>query len=320
METNSNDNVEEDELDMMMKIQQDIENEEKNNREEEYMEDDDEGEVIIKKNKKKRKKKKKSFFEDEAEDEDDSCPSSSEEEEEDKDTTLGGFIVNDKKNDDDEFMEEDDEEYDEAKEIGNRREVDFEKEENDEEFEEEKEGEENEEETFDESGKEEEEDINEEEEEEEESTKILEDTSDELYNDSRNSNNMSRSMKVVDPSKFSKTGKEDGTSYVFISEAEGPMLSSMSKLQILLLLHVINSPIHRKHIAETSTLKPTFNKNDGILEKLMEEVETSKDQYERSGMNFLFYLCLNLIDQRDREQRLRAALSSRCSNRSNFLI
>lgn len=91
-----------------------------------------------------------------------------------------------------------------------------------------------------------------------------------LYMDPRNSNNMSRSLKIVDVEDVRRLGAVDGYMYTFISEAEGPMLSSMSQKQILVLLHVLNSPLHSTHVVETECLKPVFSPVDGSLEKLVE--------------------------------------------------
>jgi hypothetical protein len=117
----------------------------------------------------------------------------------------------------------------------------------------------------------------------------IEDVPDSVYNDTRNSNNMSRSLKVVDSGKIMHMSDQvpplraifwatwpnntyfgqDGYTYCFLSEAEGPMLSSMAKKQILMLLHVINAPVHRKHVVETKELKPHFCQSDKTLEKLI---------------------------------------------------
>ena len=117
----------------------------------------------------------------------------------------------------------------------------------------------------------------------------IEDVPDDVYNDTRNSNNMSRAFKVLESIKVEHTADHDGYTYCFLSEAEvfildlpvifamhltplsiqGPMLSSMAKKQILMLLHVTNWPIHQKHIVETKILKPHFCPVDKTLEKLI---------------------------------------------------
>lgn len=105
---------------------------------------------------------------------------------------------------------------------------------------------------------------------------------DALYTNPLNSNNMSRSLKIVDLKGMQELKRSDGYLYTFLSEAEGPMLSSMCQKQILVLMHVINSPIYPSHVVRTSTLRPTFSKGDGFLEKLM---ETTDDPLHGLGTN-----------------------------------
>lgn len=96
---------------------------------------------------------------------------------------------------------------------------------------------------------------------------------DALYTNPLNSNNMSRSLKIVDVKDVQELGESDGYLYAFLSEAEGPMLSSMCQKQILVIMHVLNSPICPSHVVRTKTLNPVFSKGEGVLEKLMETMD-----------------------------------------------
>lgn len=76
----------------------------------------------------------------------------------------------------------------------------------------------------------------------------------------------------------------DGYAYYFTSMAEGPVTTTMTLKQILVLLHIIHSFIPRECILETDSLKPTFNKQGG-LEKLVEQVAVAEEDCVEASRN-----------------------------------
>jgi hypothetical protein len=105
---------------------------------------------------------------------------------------------------------------------------------------------------------------------------------DELYKHPRNGFGMQKSWKMVDLKTIETLEQGDGMPYFFLSEAEGPMLSSMATKQILVLLHMLHSPISGDHVMETMLLKPTVNAENN-LEKLVEIVNVGDNPYKVTG-------------------------------------
>jgi hypothetical protein len=107
-------------------------------------------------------------------------------------------------------------------------------------------------------------------------------SAEELYKHKKNGFGMEKSFKMVNIEDIGELGPNDGMPYFFVSEAEGPMLSSMALKQILVLMHMIHSPISGDHVVETVCLKPTVNA-DNILEKLVELVDVGENPYNFDG-------------------------------------
>lgn len=111
-----------------------------------------------------------------------------------------------------------------------------------------------------------------------------------LYNDPDNCNNLSRNIRVVPHINDVQVHPDyDGYVYCFTSPAEGPTLSRMAWLQIMALLHVVNSPISGTCVIETDHLKPVFGTH-GFMEKLskripLNEEECSTDRQTRREIN-----------------------------------
>lgn len=111
-----------------------------------------------------------------------------------------------------------------------------------------------------------------------------------LYNDPDNCNNLSRNIRVVPHINDVQVHPDyDGYVYCFTSPAEGPTLSRMAWLQIMALLHVLNSPISGACVIETDHLKPVFGTH-GLMEKLSKRIplndeESSADRRTRREIN-----------------------------------
>jgi hypothetical protein len=86
-----------------------------------------------------------------------------------------------------------------------------------------------------------------------------------------NSNNNSRTFKWTPIETVQQNTIRDGYTYVFISQAEGPMLSAKAKQQVMVLNYLLETPPTKKRVVNTSTLIATFN-SDNRLETLVEKV------------------------------------------------
>lgn len=111
-----------------------------------------------------------------------------------------------------------------------------------------------------------------------------------MYNDPDNCNNLSRNLRVVPHINDVQVHPDyDGYVYCFTSPAEGPTLSRMAWLQIMVLLHVINSPVSNACVVETEYLKPLFSSH-GFMEKLSKRIplndeEVINDRQTRQEIN-----------------------------------
>lgn len=99
-----------------------------------------------------------------------------------------------------------------------------------------------------------------------------------------NSNNNSRTFKWTPIETVQKNTVRDGYTYVFISPAEGPMLSAKAKEQVMVLNYLLETPPHKKRIVSTSSLVATFN-SDQHLETLVEKIilDTNEIAIMRGG-------------------------------------
>jgi hypothetical protein len=121
----------------------------------------------------------------------------------------------------------------------------------------------------------------------------------ELYNDPKNGFGMQKSWKMVSLKKVEILKENDGMPFFFLSKADGPMLSVMATKQILVLLHMIHSPILAEHVIETEDMKPTINA-DGYLEKLVEKLEVGDNPYKFVG-DYDEALARKIDDMKDNE-------------------
>lgn len=99
------------------------------------------------------------------------------------------------------------------------------------------------------------------------------------YDDLDNSNNMSLSYKRVDIADVQSLRDIDGYPFVFMSKADGPMLSSQCKEQIMILNYVLNYPPSKKRLLSTKNLVPSFSA-ENIFEKLVHRAEISEEEID----------------------------------------
>jgi hypothetical protein len=92
-----------------------------------------------------------------------------------------------------------------------------------------------------------------------------------------NSNNSRRTFKWTPVDTVQENNDRDGYSYVFISQAEGPMLSAKAKEQIMVLNYVLETPPSRERVMGTSLLTPKFN-SDNQLESLVEKIHLASTE------------------------------------------
>jgi hypothetical protein len=74
-----------------------------------------------------------------------------------------------------------------------------------------------------------------------------------------NSNNNSRTFKWTPIESVQENTTSDGYTYVFISIAEGPMLSTKAKEQIMVLNYLLETPPDRRRVLNTDSLIASFN-------------------------------------------------------------
>lgn len=93
------------------------------------------------------------------------------------------------------------------------------------------------------------------------------DDEEDLRDRSYNINNVSKSLKVVNLSDIQRLRKIDGNLFCFLSELQGPMISSMALQQILCIQTIINSAVKTEHIVETADLSLVWK--DNILDHVV---------------------------------------------------
>jgi hypothetical protein len=98
-----------------------------------------------------------------------------------------------------------------------------------------------------------------------------------IYDDPNNVNNLARSMKWVPSDSKQENTDVDGSTYAFISLADGPILSKKCGEQIFMLNWLMRNPPHRRRIARTSQMVPAFDSDDNLT-TLMERVKLSDDE------------------------------------------
>ena len=99
--------------------------------------------------------------------------------------------------------------------------------------------------------------------------------------ESRNCNNLGKSLVQVCMTDFMELKESDGMPFFFMSESMGPAVSPMAMQQILGLLHLFNHPLEAEHIMSTAGFDVVWDKTKVkramVMEKLRMKVTDWKD-------------------------------------------
>jgi hypothetical protein len=98
-------------------------------------------------------------------------------------------------------------------------------------------------------------------------------------NDINNSNNASRTFKWTPIESVQENTTRDGYTYAFMSLAEGPMLSTKAKEQIMVLNYILETPPSRRRVLNTDSLVATFD-SDNQFETLTERIRLEHNEMD----------------------------------------
>lgn len=105
------------------------------------------------------------------------------------------------------------------------------------------------------------------------STVTREETEEDVYNDPRNVNNLSRSFKVIDPVSAILLDENDGPIFAFMSKMDGPLLGLMAVKQIMMLMHITEGNIFQDQIFDTEQMVAKFGGPGQTLKKLVKRTK-----------------------------------------------